>query len=132
MRTFKLGQIIAERRFVFQSHAGWSRDVEVKIGLPMPDEAEGRAWVCPYEISGIGDDGVFAIFGVDSMHALDLAVHTIPAELGAFARRSGGKFLYAGHPDTTLLRGCRMALEYVGDIFPPSDGVRTRVGLATS
>ena len=132
MRTFELGEVIADRRLTFQADAGWSRDVDVRIGRPIPDPLEAdRAWMCPYQIVGLGRDRVVGIFGVDSVQALLLAVHTIPAELAAFMRDPGGRFLHLDHLDAGFLAGCRIALEKGeavpapderGDSIPASDG----------
>lgn len=118
MRIFELGDVIAERRFVFRANAGWSRDVDVKLGRPVPDSMPGQAWVCPFQISGLDRERVMGIFGADAMQALLLAIHTIPVELAVFARKAGGKFLRHGEVDTTLLSGCRAALEHADGTFP--------------
>jgi len=66
-----------------------------------------------------------SILGVDSLQALLLAVHTVPVELAALMRRSGGQLLSFGGPDsTTFLSGCRTAIQYAGDVFPSSGKTR--------
>jgi hypothetical protein len=117
MRTFDLGEVIAERRLTFQAQAGWSREIDVRIGRPIPDPSEPeRVWVCPYQVFGLGRDRVMGIFGVDAMQALLLAVHAIPAELAAFMREPGGRFLHDDHLDTSFLSACRSAMECGGDL----------------
>src|SRR6266545_2059151 len=117
MRIFDLGEVIAERRLTFQAQAGWSREIDVRIGRPIPDPSEPeRVWVCPYQVFGLGRDRVMGIFGVDAMQALLLAVHAIPAELGAFMLDPGGHFLHDDHLDTSFLTACRSAIELAGDL----------------
>lgn len=42
-------------------------------------------------IVGIGSGKTKAIFGVDTVQALTLALHALPSELGALARQENGK-----------------------------------------
>jgi hypothetical protein len=104
MGTIDLGEVIAERTFVFAAKAGWSRDVFVKLGRPAPEpQSGGRAWVCPYQISGIERDRVMGIFGVDAMQALLLAIHTIPIDLAVFGRQNAGvRSLRSSRRDVSL------------------------------
>jgi hypothetical protein len=126
MRTFELGDLIAEQRLAFEAAAGWSREVWIRLGRPVADPSDdGRSWFCPYQIAGLDHDRVMAIFGVDAMQALVLAIHTIPAELSAFTKNPGGRFLYLDHPALGLLRACRACIETVGDVFP-DDAVAAR------
>jgi uncharacterized protein DUF6968 len=119
MRTFELGDLIAEQRLAFEADAGLSREVWVRLGRPVADSSDdGRSWLCPYQIAGLDHDRVMAIFGVDAMQALVLAIHTIPAELSAFTKNPGGRFLYLDHPDVDFLHACRVCIETVGDVFP--------------
>lgn len=62
-REFELGEVIAERRLVFEATPGWTRDVRIKIGRPVLDASAPRvAWVCPFQIEGLGSDHVMGIF----------------------------------------------------------------------
>jgi hypothetical protein len=118
-RTFDLGDVIAERRLTFEADAGWSRDVWVRLGRPIADASdENGSWLCPYQIAGLGRDRVRAMFGVDAMQALVLAIHAIPAELAALMRDPGGRFLYLDSLETSFLRACRTSVDAVGDVFP--------------
>jgi len=120
-RTFELGDVIADRRLVFEATEGWTRDVSVKIGRPVRDTSAPReTWVCPYEIQGLGTGRAMGIFGVDAMQALVLAIHTIPSELAAYARNPGGRFLHLGRVDTSFVSACRTALESAGDEGAPN------------
>ena len=131
MRTFELGEVIAERAITFKANAGWSRDVVVRLGRPMADGSHGnRNWMCPYQVAGLGRDRVMAIYGVDAMQALLLAIHTIPAELAAYMRDPGGVFLYFDAVETGFLLPCRNTLDLLGEVLrddfrvPPLDAKR--------
>src|SRR3954468_20210562 len=120
--TFELGDLIAECELRFMPDHGEAHAVTVRLGRPVPDpRAPDRSWCCPYQILGTGRDRVFAIFGVDAMQALLLALHTIPVELAAYVRQHPGKVLCRGARDTTWLSGCHMALELAGDVLPGRD-----------
>ena len=118
MHTFDLGEVIAEQRLTFEADAGWSRDVWVRLGRPVADPSEENGpWLCPYQIVGLSRDRVMAIFGVDAMQALVLAIHTIPAELAAFMKAPGGRFLDLDSLETSFLRACRNSVDTIGDVF---------------
>jgi hypothetical protein len=119
MRSFELGDVIAEQHLAFDADAGWSRDVWIRLGRPVADPSnDGGSWFCPYLISGLDCDRVMATFGVDAMQALVLAIHTIPAELAALTNIPGGRFSYLGHPELGFLRACRACIETLGRVFP--------------
>jgi hypothetical protein len=117
-RVFTLGEVLAERQMQFVANAGWTKDVVVRIGRPVRDPESARAWVCPYQIEGLGYDDVKGIFGADAMQALLLGIHTIPGELAPYTRDPGGKFMRHGQPDSSFLVGCRTTVELAGDAFP--------------
>jgi Domain of unknown function (DUF6968) len=76
----ELGQVVAERRLRLLGHP----DVEVWVRLgqprPFPDDPN-KNYYCPYQIAGIGDARVRYAGGVDSLQALELALHILPTEL---------------------------------------------------
>jgi len=101
---FELGEVIAEREVLFTPDEGEPHVIIVRLGRPRPDpSAPKHSWCCPYQILGIGRDRVLAIFGVDAMQALVLALHTVPGELAAHVRNHPGKLTGFGAPDTTWL-----------------------------
>ena len=101
---------IATRRLRFQQRDGSEIEVGVALGMPVPDpEDPAGTWACPYEITGPVTPKVRAIFGVDSMQALILALHLLPAALQAHARESGGRFL--DEDDLKINDACRANLE---------------------
>jgi hypothetical protein len=93
MRTFALEDILAPRTLRFEPGHRPAIDITVTLGRPLvdPEHAE-RAWMCPFQITGIGDERVRAIFGIDALQALLLALHILPAQLRALARDESGSF----------------------------------------
>ncbi|MEV7359393.1 hypothetical protein [Kitasatospora sp. NPDC091276] len=79
---YGLGQVIANRELAFAAPDGTQSPVLLEIGLPRRDP-EGPDWYCPYRITGHPGvvDRVTAIFGVDSLQALQLALTRLPGEL---------------------------------------------------
>ncbi|MEV7924216.1 hypothetical protein [Kitasatospora sp. NPDC088779] len=79
---YELGQVIASRELAFTAPDGTQRPVLLEVGLPCRDP-EGPDWYCPYRITGHPGvvDRVTAIFGVDSLQALQLALTRLPGEL---------------------------------------------------
>lgn len=122
MRCFELGEVLAERSLVFEAEAGWSKNVQIRLGRPVLDSsAPGTSWICPFQILGLERDSVKGIFGIDAMQALILAIHTIPVELSSFARETPGKFVWRGRAEATFLFACRTALKYSSDTLPDED-----------
>jgi hypothetical protein len=86
------------------------RDVTVLLGTPVADpEQPSRAWIWPFQIVGIRDEPVRAIFGVDALQALVLAIHTVPTELRSIAREESG-FFPDGDEDLWLTSACHVHL----------------------
>lgn len=81
-----LGLVIAERRLRDEDRP--EREVWVRIGLPRvsPRGPQGD-YICPYQISGVGDENVRYAVGVDSLQALELALLVLPSELVALLRQ---------------------------------------------
>jgi hypothetical protein len=118
-RAFTLGQVVAETHFVHEAADGTTTPVTIKLGCPVLDAGRNaRSWLCPYQISGLGPESVRAIFGTDSMQALILAVHTVPAELAVFIRGNDGRLLRHGHVADAGLSACLTTIECAGDVFP--------------
>jgi hypothetical protein len=126
MRAFELGDVIAERVLTFESATGASTEVVVRLGRPVRDGSE-PAWLCPYQVSGLGRDRVMAIFGVDSAQALLLALHTIPAELIALERIWVGRFLHNGHVEDGFTNACRFVVELATEVRARDSSASTSV-----
>jgi hypothetical protein len=110
MRTLALGEILASRTLRFQLGSRPAIDITVKVGRPVPDpEDHDRSWICPFQISGIRDEPVRAIFGIDAIQALVLALHALPTELRAMAREESGSFPNADE-DLGLTHACTVHL----------------------
>jgi uncharacterized protein DUF6968 len=107
---FELGEPLASRTLRFQTNSGRPIDVTVTVGRPVPDpDARYEDWLCPYQLRGVGDGAVRAVFGVDAMQALILALHTLPTELRALVRGGSGTFPDRDE-DLGLTPACKMHL----------------------
>jgi uncharacterized protein DUF6968 len=112
MTEIELGDTIATRKLRFKRADGVVVDVLVALGKPVPDPRHAQgAWMCPFQIRGVGDLKTRAIYGVDTMQALILALHILPPDLAARARESGGCFLPADEQDLGLTQVCRLQAE---------------------
>ena len=83
MTAAGLGEVIAERelRTMHDSAA----PVLVRIGRPVEDP-EGD-WRCPFQITGLDNDTVYAAFGIGSVQALALCLEMIRAQFADLGRR---------------------------------------------
>ena len=112
MRKFDLGEVIASRKLQFKHHDGSVCDVVVNLGRPVPDPQDpGRTSICPFQIVGVGSGKTKAIFGVDTIQALTLALHVLPSELSALARQENGNFVPPGDEDLGLSSACKVHLD---------------------
>ena len=110
IRKFELGKIIATRKLVFTRGDGVESAVVVNLGNPVPDPNDPiRTWICPFQILGIGSERTKAIFGADSLQALTLALHILPTELAALAKRENGTF-NSREQDLGLSSACKAHL----------------------
>lgn len=112
IRKFELGEIIATRKLVFTRGDGVESDVVVNLGNPVPDPNDpSTTWICPFQILGIGNERTNAIFGVDSLQALILALHILPTELAWLARNENGTF-DSREQDLGLSNACKTHLDH--------------------
>jgi hypothetical protein len=76
----ELGQVLAERLLRVLGRP--DLEVRVRLGVPrsFPDDPLNN-YYCPYQVTGIGDAKVRYAGGVDSLQALELALHLLPTEL---------------------------------------------------
>ncbi|MEM9694491.1 MAG: hypothetical protein AAGA56_18200 [Myxococcota bacterium] len=85
----ELEQVIAMRRL----RVGGSDDLDVRllIGLPrpFPDDPNGD-YLCPYQITGVGDEKVRYAAGVDALQALELALQILPVQLDVLRTQHPG------------------------------------------
>lgn len=77
----EVGDVIAERRLCLEGQP----NVLIRVLLGRPRVALGSSneslVLCPYQILGIGDEGVRCAGGVDAVQALQLAMEMIGSEL---------------------------------------------------
>lgn len=100
VRGYSMENVIAEREFEYQAPGAESpQTIVVRLGRPEPD---GNDWRVPFELRGPGPDEVrsAAMWGVDSMQALVLALGIIRTELGIYARR--GRLTWLGGDELGL------------------------------
>lgn len=83
-------EVIAERLLDLE-HEGSLATLTVAFGKPFP--IDGRGWACPYRISALGRDHITPAGGADSVHALQMAMHMVHAELSGMARHHKMTFL---------------------------------------
>jgi hypothetical protein len=85
----ELGQVVAERhlRIVGRPYV----EVWVRLGVPrpFPDDPLNN-YYCPYQVTGIGDAKVRYAGGVDSLQALELALHLLPTVLDRLRQEHPG------------------------------------------
>ncbi|MGY2082518.1 DUF6968 family protein [Blastococcus sp. SYSU DS0539] len=98
----ELGQVVAERRLDAVAADGSRTPVSVRIGAPVPDPLPGGDWCCPHRIDGLGDDAVRVAFGVDSLQALLLSVHSLRLTLAQRAEAAGVALDWLGLPELGL------------------------------
>jgi hypothetical protein len=97
---------IATRELELVSADGKSTSVSVTLGKPV---RASQNWTCSYRIAVFDQTSERAMVGgVDSMQALILALHTLPAELQALEFKHGGRIVDG--PDLGLVRACKTIL----------------------
>ncbi|WP_379490097.1 DUF6968 family protein [Nonomuraea rubra] len=98
--TYELGEIMAERQIEAVTADGARSQVTVRFGRPRPDELSTSGdWCCPHQIVGLGEEGVGASFGVDSLQALLLSVYKVRLKLGERAAAAAVRLDWLGQPD---------------------------------
>jgi hypothetical protein len=113
MAIIEMSAPIASRHLAVHTADGTSSSVGVVLGTPVPDPRDpSRTWACPYQITAFGRIETRAIFGIDAMQALILALHTLPSELRALARETDIRFLE--ETDLGLNRACKTHLGMTG------------------
>jgi hypothetical protein len=120
-----LGTVIAEREYKLVRAGQRGKRVVVRFGAPVPDpSAPGTDWMCPYALVVSGKAQVRAVFGVDSLQALELALRLVPTLLAVLARDEGGELHSFGVKDTSLPRTGRTADGRAGPDGPGPRGGR--------
>ena len=87
--------VVAEREVTFEPHDAGRDAVSVRFRLGRPVRA-AEDWMCPFEVSGLGEDRVDSAHGADSVQALLLALAKLRVVLGALALEHRGRIAFAG------------------------------------
>jgi len=91
----EVGEIIAMREMEFHSNDGKIEKAILKVGRPF-EYGEGYDWCCPYELSTDSRKKVFGMFGIDSLHAINLTLKTLHTEVAHWEKTQNGKFYFLG------------------------------------
>ncbi|GAA2424830.1 hypothetical protein GCM10010191_41320 [Actinomadura vinacea] len=103
MKTYELGEVVAERRLETVAGNGARTPVVVKLGKPQPDPlSANQDWYCPHQILGLGENRVEASYGVDSLQAFLLGVYSLQLKLAERAETAQVQLEWAGTPDLGL------------------------------
>ena|ERR1700679_847262 len=100
MPSHPIGECFAERQLVLRASNGTEIPACVRIGRPVPT---GDDWICPYEVELGTKKLAFAVYGVDSLQALALALKILDIELETEAKHADAVFLWLGEPHSTIL-----------------------------
>lgn len=87
--------VVAEREVTFEPHEAGGEPVSVRFRLGRPVRGT-EDWLCPFEVSGLGEDHLDAAHGADSVQALLLALAKLRVVLGALALEHRGRMAFAG------------------------------------
>lgn len=103
MTTYKLGDVVAERKLESVAEDGTRASVVIRIGAPRPDPLSAHGdYCCPHQILGLGDETVKASFGVDSLQTLLLSVYALRIKLAERAREASLSVNWLGMADLGL------------------------------
>lgn len=103
----ELGDVIAERRLLFRDDKR-RRAVRVRVGRPVRGQAEHDPWACPVAVDGLPFGAVRAIYGIDSLQALVLALQFLVRTLPVLARKSGGRLAWLDERDEVVFANTRL------------------------
>jgi hypothetical protein len=91
-----LGPEIVSKEFHFRETDG-PIPIVAKLWKPVPEEEGSGPWVCLYAVEGL-HEGIRAIYGVDGMQALILALKIIKSELDSLDEKNPGKLFWGDEP----------------------------------
>jgi hypothetical protein len=103
----ELGDVIAERKLVFRDGRR-RRAVRIRIGCPVRGPAEADPWACPVAVDGLPFGDVRAIYGVDSLQSLLLAVLFLVRTLPVLAKKAGGTMSWLGEREEVVFASTHM------------------------
>jgi hypothetical protein len=73
-----------------------SREILIKMGKPQ--SPDGEDWYCPIQITGIGNEKVYRIFGADAIQAIELAMRFLGSELHRLNTQHQGRIQWSDAP----------------------------------
>ena len=83
-------EVIAVRRLSWEGRP--NPEVLVSIGKPAEDPGYEEWFYCPIQTSGLGkDEFTAAIFGIDALQAIELAVRFVGQRLADINEKNGGR-----------------------------------------
>ena len=97
-RPTTLGEVIAERSFVLTKNGRKNGTVRVRFGRPVrgPDTDRREPWWCPFDVRGLGLDGLHPVAGIDALQAIVLALDFVTRVLPEQAARRGLRVEWLG------------------------------------
>jgi hypothetical protein len=87
-------ELIAQRELAASSE---DQVIKVFVRIAKPLEMPAGEWACPYQIVGLGDEVIRAIYGIDGVQALQLTMIFVAAELERLSK--GLKLTFLGETD---------------------------------
>src|SRR5262249_47478676 len=94
MQFDTIGEVIATRQLNIMAEP--DREVLVKIGRPEP--SEHHDYCCRIQVTGIGDERIDGIYGVDAVQALELAMRFLGSELQRLNTQHQGRLRWGDAP----------------------------------
>lgn len=94
MQFDSVGEVIATR--LLELAGDPVAEVLVKIGKP--ERSEHNDFCCRVQVTGLGDERVHGIFGVDSVQALELAMRFLGSELQHLNTQYKGQLRWGDAP----------------------------------
>ena len=92
----ELGEVIATRVLrLADGEASTVREVVVKIGKPVPFP-DGRDYLCPFQITGMGDEETRYAAGIDAVQAPQLVMLALGGFLFGLNESCGGRLRWDG------------------------------------
>src|SRR5215469_5456062 len=98
MEIYTIGSVVAERRYILSTEAGFPKEVIVRLGAPQ-QSAEPGGFFCPFEIVGLGDGKVKRGFGTDAFQAVQLTLKMIGVDLHYYRQGYGPGFYLTNEVD---------------------------------
>lgn len=99
----ELGEIVAEREFIFRPKQGKPKKVIFRVGRPVKGLDKNDPFWCPYQLAGLLNSEILATCGEDSLQALCLTLEGANKLLTEMAKNNGGRFEVFGSNQTPLI-----------------------------